>query len=739
MKKSLLKKILAMFLTFTLVFGIMGAGAEDTLGNSDHSESKICPNLLEMMNSSGRNDLIPVWIFRDAVCLNNISALVYAETGKNPDIYEHPEVFETYVNFSTMQILGIDVPRDFRGDFLFDRQIANTVQEHFSEFEVSRSSLNRISFSDLTLNSDTTISGSNEIFSEEIQDVVRNATAELADSFTAQRADILRREVANSNRQFRRNIPVSRDVIYEAKYTGTFVIRATPAEIRRYALLSDVESISYYDVNAVAEPLWLNHAVRQTGAHTMQNLGFRGNGINVGVLEPRSATLAENSNRIVTTAANRHRHLRGASITYVQNGDASISEPTTTAAINSANLNHATQMTALIVGQPVTVDGNSLEGVVPEANVFFANFNACKSAYSFSVSCMFRGLEALASRGVHVISCSFRLVYSDNLNTYSQGDREMDRFIVNRRIPVVVAAGNAVSNDPSFPTPLEIRSPARAINAITVGNVGITSGGTNVSPPFTLHSSSAYFHPNFLPNKPDVVAPGEGIRIASPTVNCTPQFSATGGTSAAAAVTAGVVAQILQRVPSFRSAGRHPAVKAFLLMNADPRPTRIVNTFPNDFIANTGLGQADSLTRLHQGRGAGFLRYGTITGGSFHNGILTQTGQTVTTGTISVPANRTLRAALVFEKANTVQYTSSTVAANNRDSMRLQLRNSSGTIVASSINAVQNVHIIEFRNTGSSAATFTLRAVADQISTASANGGGTHFTIVWRVTENGYS
>jgi hypothetical protein len=122
----------------------------------------------------------------------------------------------------------------------------------------------------------------------------------------------------------------------------------------------------------------------------------------------------------------------------------------------------------------------------------------------------------------------------------------------------------------------------------------------------------------------------------------------------------------------------------------------------------------------------GFVQAGTLSGGNFRNGSFSQLGHD-TTGSITIPAGRTLRAVLIFSKMDNAMLHSLS-APHLRNSMTFELRNSAGTIQNTvSSCPIQNVHIIEY----SVAGTYNLRATLTKIN---GTGAGVNYTILWKVT-----
>jgi subtilisin family serine protease len=695
MKKRLLKRLLGGLLAFSLVASMIGAGLDDTQSRlSAYAESNICQELLEMMNAAGRNDLIPVWVFRDSVTNEKIADIVYSETGKNPDIYE-TELFDVFVNSVVMQELGVV---DTNSELCSDSRITNVVREHLAGYTASRSDLNSIALNNAIMGS---FANSEELFPEEIQEIVREAAFELADDYYISRLCIVNREMVGSNTRFSRNIPNNREVLYVGEYTETLILRATPAEIRRYASLPDVIHVAFYDETLKAVDENINVAVAQTGADVFKSVnfnngsGFRGQNMRIGVLEHD------------TRFDPNHPQLQQAFVTYVNNPTVNPQPP-----IEDFRVSHATFMVIIIAGQLRTIPPQqSFEGVVPEASVFQTNFHSEDDGTN-SVTSMLFGISALVTQGVHVINCSFGINATGQ--NYHAIDWEFDRLIHNTNATIVNSAGNNGLVGGA------ISSPGKALNVITVGNARTFSNDAFAEPirpaidpivgtAFAVCPSSSFLQVSYLPNKPDIVAPGYfSVNDSSGLSRVT-----TNGTSNSAPIVSGIAAQSMQRFPSLMN-NRRPAVKAFIILNADPG--RVHNT-------NNPLAASNTMLRLRSG--AGFVRAENATP-NWTFGQFSQTGNT-NVGTIIIPAGRRLRAVLVFDKTNNLRYDTVSNTQARRDIMSFELRNAAGTsIVIQSTSPDQNVHIIEH----SVAGTYNLRANLLKINTG---GALVHYSIMWRI------
>lgn len=171
------------------------------------------------------------------------------------------------------------------------------------------------------------------------------------------------------------------------------------------------------------------------------------------------------------------------------------------------------------------------------------------------------GLETLISEGVNVINCSRYFTYSQNYadnNKYSDIAKWIDHVAVDHHVSIVISSGNLGSYG--------VPSGCMSYNAIVVGNLN-TNNTMDLSDDARwvnyekdgtekLDNSSSYSDNTMLPFKPDLIAPGQYTA-------CPYSPSGGGGTSSAAPVVTGAVAQLMQADPYLKT--RPDLVKALLL------------------------------------------------------------------------------------------------------------------------------------------------------------------------------
>ncbi len=259
--------------------------------------------------------------------------------------------------------------------------------------------------------------------------------------------------------------------------------------------------------------------------------GYTGDGVKVGVIE---------LNGRYDEKAPQLSSIEGTSL-FTINTSGTVSKTAT-------KTNHATLVTSIIAGQARDAKC-SYEGVAPFSTVYQMPITA-------NVSDLIAGVIELSTKGVDVINFSGRLDYSSNYNLI---DKMLDRVLYQLNVVFVTSAGNNGSGS------MVVGSPGKGYNVITVGNAVTKSNVTTAitTSTFDIDKTSAYYEPDYLPNKPDLAAPGNYISclLSSGSVYCD------SGTSFSAPMVTGVIAQMLEANPELE--GNPVAIKANLLLGAD--------------------------------------------------------------------------------------------------------------------------------------------------------------------------
>ncbi|MCC7014796.1 MAG: S8 family serine peptidase [Planctomycetes bacterium] len=287
---------------------------------------------------------------------------------------------------------------------------------------------------------------------------------------------------------------------------------------------------------------------------------------------------------------------------------------------------------------------------------------------------------AASTWGARAFNCSFG---RNDARVVGSLDRYYDGLVLNSARTVVIAAGNEGGASGN------VLSPATAYNVITVGafddkNTFAWSGDTMSTftswvDPISTHSDR---------EKPEISAPGTGIRsttTASPWVGT---YGSTNGTSYAAPIVTGAAVQMMQRNAVLQSWPE--SVKAILM--------------------TTALHDIEAPTRLSEKEGAGSLvaiyadqivrRIGGNWGGISYS---CSAAATTDLTSMALTSGRRLRAVIAWD--NDPAYSSySTQPCADLD---LQIVNAAGVVVASSASWDNTYEVIDF--TVPATGTYTLR------------------------------
>ncbi|MCL2281200.1 MAG: S8 family peptidase [Dehalococcoidia bacterium] len=609
----------------------------------DAWKPKISAELLEVMTGKSDTDLIPIWLWLKSVPQEVISNALIYEKGMDPLIYEEKARFER-------EILAPIIKR---------------LEEELGYEEAHRKGENGMSPVDLAYHGKV-------------------------DEYIKAKIEIVFREYSTVNDKLvAENIGEKpRKVFYNSRSTPSIIVEATKSEIENYAKQKIVVDISLY-VELIQVPC-LNLSLTQIGADSTTgtkspyfNSGYGWKGMNsvVGIMEAARGQYDPNAPQL----SNIHN------TPWLRMLDASGTEISTPTNITD----HATIVTSIIVGQSVTVSSRTYEGVVPQAKVYQMPI--------YNSNDVLNGIDILAAKGCRVIN------YSAGANTstgYTTFDRDVDKKISNLGVTFVVASGNQVPLDPNNPNdPANpdnyVMSPGKAFNAITVGNADTKSNPTTVrTSPYQIYTatrgSSSYIQTPANPNKPDISAPGTNISIVLTAGN----VHSSSGTSVAAPLVTGIIAQIQQKDPSTKY--YTPLGKAMLLLGADYSKIRTSTSSPSD-IDNTGANDSNYLWKKS---GTGLV--------SATNSInYASSGYTANIRRLSPPyspsligyvsAGQKIRVVMVMEKLN-----DRVVAIlSDLDDIDVHITNSAGTDVAKAQSSIQNVEIIEYTVTTSGNYYFT--------------------------------
>lgn len=258
--------------------------------------------------------------------------------------------------------------------------------------------------------------------------------------------------------------------------------------------------------------------------------------------------------------------------------------------------------------------------------------------------------------------------------------RFYDDLVINRARSVVVAAGNSGGGTPS--------TPAVAYNVIAVGS--INDRNTTSWTDDIMSSFSSWRNPTSTSGdrqKPEVSAPGDTFNS---TTNTSPWIGGVGsGTSYAAPMVTGVVAQMIQRNSTL---GFWPeSVKAILMTTAVQNVEGSARLSEYDGAGGVVADRADDVAR----------RVGGSWGGQSYS---CSAASATDVATISLVAGQRTRATLTWNQNPSYSNYSSKPSAD----LDFEVVNSAGTAVAGSYSYDNTYEIVDF--VPSTSGTYTLRA-----------------------------
>lgn len=606
-------------------------------------ESKVSNELLEVMKTKSNTDLIPVYIWLNDIDHDVITEAMIEEKGMDPAVYENEARFQT--------------------------EIVSKIEAQL----VSRVGYEATHYSVETATNSYTLDENGAYHDDSMSLLDRAVQAKTNDYVMAQR-EISKREHSEFNNRFiKKYVNENRRILDVGQYVTRIIVEATKSEIQTYAQLSEVSDLSLYvnhvdsiDLSIPLDQVDAGYSGTKGSSYNNGN-GYKGTGVKIGVLEAGSGRYDASCPHLSSISGSRLLMINDAGPNSNGSG------------ITPQNSDHATVVTSIIVGQPVTIGSMTYEGVVPLATVYQTPVTGKDSVV--------KAFNNMVDRGVTVINYSGG---SDLGNGYYDYDRELDTLIHETGVTFVKSAGNQGTSTGN------ITSPGKALNAITVGNADTVNASSfsSKTSPYYIHESSSYIEADFLPNKPDIVAPGTRIRIVKSLTASEKFYYEDGekstGTSFAAPIVTGIVAQIQQAgVLGF---SRWPAlVKSVLVTSADSAKIRTSTSSLSD-----SSNPLDGVS-LWEKSGAGMVNAAKAvtlakTGSKWELSFFRGQGNTGTTSEKYFTAGKRLRVTLVFEKINDANISSSL----DYDDIDMNLIDSSGTPVAYSTSGSDNVVVIDY-------------------------------------------
>ncbi len=632
--------IVSVVTAFLMLISSLSVSSIENL-DSLNWESKVSAELLEVMSTKADDELIPVYIWLNDIDHGAIDEAMIREKGMDPAIYENNERF---------------------------------LSEIVSEIEANL--VSRVGYEETHRSVDATTNSftldENGAYHDDSLSLLDRAIQAKTDEYIMARREISKREHSSYNYRFIENhVNKDRTIIDVGEYVTRIIVEATKQEIVFFSSLDEVSNLSFYrdyeaniDLEIPLDQVGAGYFGTKGASYNNGN-GYKGTGIKIGVLEASSGIYDPTCPHLLGIHDSR---------LFLKNdaGPDGSSIPAEAA-------EHATVVTSIIIGQSVTVGDSTYEGVVPLATVY-------QTPISSSIN-VIKAFNNMVSRGVSVINFSGG---STSGSGYSEFDKDIDALIHESGVCFIVAAGN-YGNTTTY-----ISSPGKALNAITVGNAETINASTYTAmdSPYITRYTSSYGHASYLPNKPDITAPGTRIRVVK-TVSGTDIFyfsngANASGTSLAAPIVTGIVAQ-MQQAGSLAFKKKPALVKSVLATSADRSLIRNSTTSPADtsnltngawLYNKSGVGMVDAERAVNLTR--------SIT--NWNYSFFWNEGQVANTTSKLFTAGKRLRVALTFEKIENVDITST----DDFDDIDLRLIDSNGNIVTSSTYSKDNVIIIDY-------------------------------------------
>ena len=622
--KNMLKLCITIILSISIIVTIFAAPFSLTaLSLSDvavsASQSKIAPDLYETADT--KDGKYRVSLFLESIPDDIINKAVLQKTGYSVDVYES-DAFYTEV-----------APR-----------IQKQIEENSQKAEVNVSSVG-VSTMNETAKLDAALQ------------------SEMDQYIVAKRGVIKELNTAQNTQFISKHSIDSKNIVFQSRYASFITLYLTKQQIDTISLdesvvqiLPSVDSRFQSSYDLVMPQVHVDDTSGTKSASFNSEQGFWGDGIKIGVIEAENGIC--DVNYVQLNEAFTDDRLFILNNSYISEGQVRT--------VPSTVSEHATHVTSLIIGAPLTDSNATYCGVVPNATVYQIPVDIPDDLYN--------AVEVLAEHGVSVIN------FSGGLGTghlYTEVDQRIDALVKSLGITFVNAAGNSGNSlDPS------VASPGKAYNVVTVGNAETKlSNGGEANAPFGIYQESSYLDARYLTNKPDIVAPGSYLTFPDGDED---DFYF--GTSYSAPIVTGVAAQIHQANLTCKT--NYTLTKAILLAGADYDAISSTNNatcIPSGYAREkSGVGLLNAVNSVN-------IAVNSTCGYSSVNlknssALLTY----VRRFSVTVPANTKIRIALTYDKPENILLTSE--YGNNVD---LYLCNSSGATVSLSASS-DNVEVLEY-------------------------------------------
>lgn len=374
----------------------------------------------------------------------------------------------------------------------------------------------------------------------------------------------------------------------------------------------EVLSNSSYSTNDYS---FSTYQYETTGIDTMRDVfGYSGEGVKVGIIDFPFANSSEIDYFNDDTFQVYYCGNGGLVNTYSSHGNC-------VACIIAGNYNNSNS-------------NSSFVGAVPDAKLYVTSGIDFRSA-----------LEVLVDNGVDVINCSM-LFGGDGDNNYGDTSKWIDHIVSEHNVTFVGASGNSGTTG--------IGSCQMGYNTITVGATYVTG---------EIESYSSYINGINTINKPDLVAPGAAFCLPSNRDSSTDVPNSASGTSFAAPVVTGAVAQLCQASPVLAS---NPKLMKSVLLSGctlnsymdEDEFLSVENSNNNMISKNYGAGVLNVLNSY-----ATFFTRQNYVAGTFNS----TSSSVSSTMNINAPAGKLIRFSAVWDKSNTISGTHSNGTINSPD------------------------------------------------------------------------
>lgn len=322
---------------------------------------------------------------------------------------------------------------------------------------------------------------------------------------------------------------LERELFFSA-YSPIIVTELTKSEIQSVASMGQVDTI-YYSLNFetqepdIYEPNVYDpesmpplDAIDAVGAaYVRDTLGYTGKGVKIGQIEPKVPNADDPC-------------LSGASIVF-QSGTEGLDNE------------HATSVASVMVSQ-----SEEYKGVAPDATLYCTVMGDAPldSEDNPSYTSFYQRTEWLLSQNVNVINISASYIY--DMGEYNELSNWIDHIAINHSVHFVSAAGNY--GEKTHPGQAFLEEPTSGVAAVAMAYNGIAVGSAARNLSGKADHSRYTQLSTLYANKPDLVAPGENVFNITDEDDLDVGFY---GTSYAAPLVTGIVAQILEARPSLKT------------------------------------------------------------------------------------------------------------------------------------------------------------------------------------------